>query len=499
MRRLITFLFLMSLFTPVLADGMMIPVYKPFSQVTAPDQKAIVIWDGFKETIILSSKIEMYENDSVAWVVPIKSSTVPEVSEGNINVFYDIAEYLSPPSRTPIYIGSYSLRSIFGLEDDSQVEVIEESKVDIYDIAILRATNATVLVDWLNENGYETPENAIPVLQYYADQDDFYFIANRINISNVYGDINFTANDRSCAVLLLSDYQHYRQYAPGYSYSSSVTPDDYLTAALGSGLLPSSCDVASWTAITLLFNLENGIATPLKIEFNPDGPFYPMKMTSVNSGRLNADVYFFSNSFFNDSSGIMNLRKMAMSSFEIAQELGLTSEFFLTSFNFNGYSTTLTEDSVFSVTLYDPSKDPYYVSLGELLAPVTLPILAGLIYGWLVIFLPLAAGYVVSWISRNKEREAKFVVFVAQIIVQICIIAISLFLFYLGGRSYSMNYITAPLMLSSIIMVPATAIGYIPRIFDWSLRRKLLAIILGIIILSWFTGFLFNPYTIIYF
>ncbi|NIO37089.1 DUF2330 domain-containing protein, partial [Candidatus Bathyarchaeota archaeon] len=53
-------------------------------------------------------------------------------------------------------------------------------KVDIYDVAILKATNATALVGWLNENGYTVPESAVPVLQEYCDKEDFYFIANKI-------------------------------------------------------------------------------------------------------------------------------------------------------------------------------------------------------------------------------------------------------------------------------------------------------------------------------
>ena len=37
------------------------------------------------------------------------------------------------------------------------IEVIEIKKVDIYDVAVLQATNASEMVNWLNENEFAVP------------------------------------------------------------------------------------------------------------------------------------------------------------------------------------------------------------------------------------------------------------------------------------------------------------------------------------------------------
>jgi len=147
------------------ADGGM--WMRDFSKyVYAPSQKAAIIWDGFKETLILSTKIAMDEPQDVAWVVPIQSSTKPEVTKGNIKVFFTISGLLNPAPKGRGY-GLFDAMS-GGTPEDQGVEVLEEKSVDIYDIAILRATSADVLVDWLNDNGYSTDDANIPAKQLMA-------------------------------------------------------------------------------------------------------------------------------------------------------------------------------------------------------------------------------------------------------------------------------------------------------------------------------------------
>ena len=84
-----------------------------------------------------------------------------------------------------------------------KVEVIESKKLDIYDITILKATDGSALLDWLNQNGYSFPEGKQNVLDYYIGLEanynkPFYFIANKVNLQNKYPGIVITDYDREC-------------------------------------------------------------------------------------------------------------------------------------------------------------------------------------------------------------------------------------------------------------------------------------------------------------
>jgi hypothetical protein len=83
-----------------LADGgLFMPDY--VSRVYEPSQKAAITWDSGTglETITLSTRITMDKPESVGWVIPIQSSVKPQVTAGDIDVFYDITNLLETPNR----------------------------------------------------------------------------------------------------------------------------------------------------------------------------------------------------------------------------------------------------------------------------------------------------------------------------------------------------------------------------------------------------------------
>lgn len=321
----------------VSADG---GVFVDFRQlVYLPEQKAAILWDGTRETLTLSTKIRSDDLANMAWVIPIPSKMKPEVEEGDIRIFVELARIFSKNKSyrpfdpvvviVPVglsLIGSFvsaiiyvrrrrrgflylsilftivSLVSFvlsvmwmgslaFAFMGEGGVEPIEIKKVDIYDIAILKATNATALVGWLNENGYTVPESAVPVLQEYCDKEDFYFIANKINLE-----------------------------------------DRYTTAAERSRILSE---------------LREGMATPLKITFQPDAPFYPQKISSINNGTTHINVYFISRyQVFEDKSGILRINPFT--SPEPADRLGEEyKDNWVTLLEYSGDLKNLRADSVF--------------------------------------------------------------------------------------------------------------------------------------------------------
>lgn len=124
------------------------------------------------------------------------------------------------------------------------IEVIETKKVGIYDLVILKATDATYMVNWLNEQGFKISEENISLIQEYCDQPNFYFIVNKIS-------------------------------------QETLSQKDLL----------------------------EGIVTPLRITFQPEQPFYPMKLSSMNGGQTVIDVYFFSKNPVRDESNVLSIKK----------------------------------------------------------------------------------------------------------------------------------------------------------------------------------------------
>lgn len=285
----------------VSADGGIFIVLDYDEHVYLPSQKAAVLWDGKNETMIISTKIVTDNLTDVAWVIPIYSNTAPNVTKGDTEIFNKIAEAFGKIEYTggwssyrseicllslfllilglllliisfikrshemvlfiqlislicivvSLFLIFYGFSFFVQLSDSgySDIEIIEMKKVDIYDIAILKSKNATELVDWLNINGFVTSESSIPVLQGYCNKSDIYFVVNKINISNMY------------------------------------TKEEEIKQAIK--------------------ELQTGIATPLKITFEPETPFYPLRMTSINKGLTKINVYFISDFYVNDSSNIL--------------------------------------------------------------------------------------------------------------------------------------------------------------------------------------------------
>ena len=198
-----------------------------------PSQKAAIFWDGINETLIISTKINSSELTNMAWVTPVQSYVTPQVNEGDIEVFNDIAYSFAEDTGGSLFLDNgiffmffilciigvgiiisvFFLKKVrvsyvliilfiliigasfsfllyiypFGLMAGSSyedVELLEMKTVDFYDVVILKATNATNLISWLEDNKFNVPEDSIPILQEYCDQDDFYFIVNKIDINN---------------------------------------------------------------------------------------------------------------------------------------------------------------------------------------------------------------------------------------------------------------------------------------------------------------------------
>lgn len=146
-----------------------------------PNQKAIVSWDGVTEKMVLSSSVATDEISNIVWIVPIQSYSKPEVEAGNISLFEDLVDYF----KVQDYGRNYGKRAG---NSEGGVEVIESKEVDIYDITILKTESASDLLNWLNNNEYNVPEEAEPIFEEYVQKNNMYFVANKIDLKNKYSE-----------------------------------------------------------------------------------------------------------------------------------------------------------------------------------------------------------------------------------------------------------------------------------------------------------------------
>lgn len=442
--------------TITLADGgIFIDYYK---YVYLPSQKAAIFWDGFEEKMVLSTKIKTDDLTNMAWVIPIQSRTKPDVEKGDMDIFYDLAWLL-----TPRYYYGRDIKTTGGAAGG--VQVIEIKKIDIYDIAILTATDASILVDWLNENGYIVPETTIPILQDYCDREEFYFIANKINLMNKFSSIfinrdsskvidacgkeetnyflNLNKNDFIKRILCGLSYptysdqwwktaidelesadiissEKYYEWSNDYRVNNEIcekilTKKAHYVSTLADAIMEGKdiydgrnliyngdsnkryylssyaledLDITKEGVIDLLNkygsnvrnnylgvlessdlleceelgqevrNIQEGISTPLEITFRPDKPFYPLKISSINEGNTEINVYVLSRTPVKDENGVLSIYQMTGLSTYLKDNYNLSVENYVTLLTYNDSLKGLDSDSFFVSTEYDENLDP---------------------------------------------------------------------------------------------------------------------------------------------
>jgi len=184
---LIAVLFLLSaMATPVLADGGFFPD-SMYQDLRESAQKAVILYGNctgnitgnctgnYTEHLILSVSFEGDAED-FAWVIPVPNK--PEIAVTDPELFWELSDFTR--TELPHGGGGFGCYGAGFPGDQEGVDVIEEQVVGPYATAILSATNATALADWLNANGYIFPEDGEEIVSEYIAKE-WYFIATKIN------------------------------------------------------------------------------------------------------------------------------------------------------------------------------------------------------------------------------------------------------------------------------------------------------------------------------
>jgi len=172
---LVAILFLLATTaTPVLADGGFF-VMATYLDLYESAQRAVILYGNstgnYTEHLILSVSFEGDAED-FAWVIPVPNK--PEIAVTDPELFWELSDFTTRAIPRGGGCGAAAP------SDQDGVEVIEEQVVGPYSTAILSATNATALVDWLSANGYIFPEEGEEIISEYIEKE-WYFVATKIN------------------------------------------------------------------------------------------------------------------------------------------------------------------------------------------------------------------------------------------------------------------------------------------------------------------------------
>ncbi|MCB9506247.1 MAG: DUF2330 domain-containing protein [Myxococcales bacterium] len=124
-------------------------------------------------------------SESFAWIVPTPS--FPEIGVSSASVFNTIESLIGPrfylnwSTRGTCDYGMWAGEGDFGApsasadagagggrDEDGGVTVIARQNVGPYDTVILQATDSEVLLEWLQENGYDIPDTILPYVDPYV-------------------------------------------------------------------------------------------------------------------------------------------------------------------------------------------------------------------------------------------------------------------------------------------------------------------------------------------
>lgn len=153
------------------ADGGFFYHYQ--EDITEPSQKAVIFYNesNHLENLILQVRYEGNVSD-FAWIVPLPN--IPNMKEVDAEIFYELMALTAK---------NYDGRGFLAPNGKGKgnVTLIKREQVGIYDVSVLNATNASALLNWLNQNDYFIPKETESIIQYYINKG-WCFAAIKIDI-----------------------------------------------------------------------------------------------------------------------------------------------------------------------------------------------------------------------------------------------------------------------------------------------------------------------------
>lgn len=161
------------------ADGKVVPPRDYRGSLEERAQEAIIIFHESKtmgeatEDLIIKIEVEG-DASEFAWVVPLPNE--PQVAKEDPRLFRELFNYVeSRQRRRPSHAGSMKNSAEKADNEEARpVTVLQRKIVGDYDVAIVRENLAGGLNPWLEENGYQSLDDAEDVLAFYRDKNYVY-------------------------------------------------------------------------------------------------------------------------------------------------------------------------------------------------------------------------------------------------------------------------------------------------------------------------------------
>lgn len=160
-----------------LADGKVMAPRDYKGSLEEKAQEAILIFHAATsernavQDMILKIEVEG-EAEEFAWIVPLP--TEPKIAEEDPELFRELFNYVEYRKRRPSSGIKSDLKSARSDGATNGVEVIKREVVGNFEITTVRETAQGGLNPWLEQEGFQTLENAEDVLDFYRDKDYVY-------------------------------------------------------------------------------------------------------------------------------------------------------------------------------------------------------------------------------------------------------------------------------------------------------------------------------------
>lgn len=152
----------------------------------SPSQRAIIMHNGETERMIVQVKYRGQAAD-FSWLIPVPALPKAEdIKTTTTVIFDDLYEMTQPSVRFSTSVRGQSKSGEAGPTETQSyenlfIQIWEQMKVGPYAVTTISATSNSVLVDWLNNNGYQFPESAAEVIDFYI-QKNWHFVAIKVDV-----------------------------------------------------------------------------------------------------------------------------------------------------------------------------------------------------------------------------------------------------------------------------------------------------------------------------
>ncbi|MFT7558107.1 MAG: hypothetical protein ACI83D_000793 [Planctomycetota bacterium] len=140
----------------------------------ADDMRAFVAHsDGVEHIVVQPGFVTDAEDFAFVLALPAR----PTVIEAPKNIFIDLEDLTNPTTFfPPMMLGVAEITE----EDSAKVVVVEQKIVGDFSVSVLTAESSIALVEWLDDNDYETTDSDLETFEYYVSQGGHYFAALKI-------------------------------------------------------------------------------------------------------------------------------------------------------------------------------------------------------------------------------------------------------------------------------------------------------------------------------